>query len=465
LKYTKEGKVLMGCRHSGSMLSVEVWDTGVGIPSSELQAIFVEYHQLNNEARERSRGLGLGLPIVQRLADLLGHKIHVSSNTGKGSMFAVEIAPPPTEAGAAPTSLVPVDDSETANHARRTGTILAIEDDPELRGLLDLMLTDEGHRVITAADGVVALDLVARGKARPSLILADYNLPNGIDGLQASSALRLKLGADIPVIVLTGDISTETMRELARQDCRQLSKPVQPGVLTRLIRDLLPPSADLRHTLPKLVAGAPSAPVVVIIDDDKHIRDLVRRLFEDSGIPVEDFDTCEAFMTAHRPGRSACLLIDAHLPGMPGLQLLRRLKTLDSHLPAIMITGDGDIAMAVDAMKAGAFDFIEKPFSAAELMASVARALEQGHDVEKLSAVQADAAIHIAGLTDRQRQVLEMVLAGHPSKNIAADLGISQRTVENHRATIMRKTGAKSLPALARLAIAAARGNTDEMSV
>jgi two-component system CheB/CheR fusion protein len=117
--------------------------------------------------------------------------------------------------------------------------------------------------------------------------------------------------------------------------------------------------------------------------------------------------------------------------------------------------------MAVQAMKAGAADFIEKPITRDELLASVERALEQARDSSKLSARQEDAAHHVSGLTARQRQIMELVLAGHPSKNIAADLRISQRTVENHRASIMKKTGTRSLPALARLAVVAAGHGAD----
>jgi two-component system, chemotaxis family, CheB/CheR fusion protein len=204
--------------------------------------------------------------------------------------------------------------------------------------------------------------------------------------------------------------------------------------------------------------------VIFIVDDDDSIRGAIRAVLEDDNREVEDYDTCEAFLAAFHPGREACLVIDAYLPGMNGLTLLRRLHEAGHGLPAIMITGNSDVAMAVEAMKAGASDFIEKPTSRAELLACVDRALEQSRDTGKLLAWREDAASHIAGLTPRQRQVMGMVLAGHPSKNIAADLGISQRTVENHRASIMTKTGTRSLPALARLALAAAVNDGHEVS-
>ena len=188
-------------------------------------------------------------------------------------------------------------------------------------------------------------------------------------------------------------------------------------------------------------------------------------MLEADGRTVEDFATCEAFLEAYHPGREACLLVDAYLPGMSGLELLQHLSHSSHRLPAIMITGNGDVPMAVQAMKAGALDFIEKPFHHSDLRASVERALEQSRDSGKSLAWREAAANHIAALTPRQRQIMDLVLAGHPSKNIAADLGISQRTVETHRASIMKKTGAKSLPALARLALAAAEKAADEPPV
>ena len=140
---------------------------------------------------------------------------------------------------------------------------------------------------------------------------------------------------------------------------------------------------------------------------------------------------------------------------MSGLELLQQLKNDGNRLPAIMITGQGDVPMAVEAMRAGAADFIEKPIHRKELFASIEHALEHIRDSAKLSVRQKAAVTRLARLTARQRQIMELVLAGHPSKNIAADLGISQRTVENHRAAIMKKTGSHSLSALIRLALAA----------
>jgi two-component system CheB/CheR fusion protein len=207
--------------------------------------------------------------------------------------------------------------------------------------------------------------------------------------------------------------------------------------------------------------NSPGPAVIFVVDDDDRVRNTIREVLEDDGRHVEDYAACELFLEAFRPGRESCLLIDAYLPGMSGLELLRRLREAGHDLPAIMITGNSDVPMAVQAMKAGASDFIEKPITRQELLDSVGRALEQSRDSSKLSARQEDAAQHVAGLTSRQRQIMELVLAGHPSKNIAADLRISQRTVENHRASIMRKTGTKSLPALARLALVAVGNDAD----
>ena len=467
LKYTPRGRVLVGCRRRQGKLRIEIWDTGIGIPQSELKAIFEEYHQVDNAARQRSHGLGLGLSIVKSLGELLGHPIRVRSLHGKGSVFSIEVPLTPSGVPSPPDRRArPADDVPTQT-APRTGAILIIEDDPEIREHLELFLNEEGYETSAAVDGHDALELLARGTMRPDLVLADYNLPHGMNGVQVCQKLRQELDRQIPFIILTGDISTETMRDIALHDCVHLNKPVKLGDLTRAIEKLLAKPADSqvlppRHSVEALSASGGAR--IIVIDDDDQVREAIRTVLEDDGRVVESYASSEAFLDAFDPGKSACLLIDAYLPGMSGLELLEKLHDEGHRLPAIMITGNADVPMAVEAMKAGALDFIEKPIRRPELIESIERALELSQDSSKLLKLRESASAHLAGLTPRQREVMERVLAGEPSKNIAADLGISQRTVENHRAAIMKRTGSKSLPALARLALLAS-GGEDEPSL
>jgi two-component system CheB/CheR fusion protein len=310
---------------------------------------------------------------------------------------------------------------------------------------------------VTTDDGVEALNLIERGALEPCLVISDFNLPNGMDGLCVAAKLRAKLRRSVPVIILTGDISTKTLRDIAAQECEHLNKPASLKELIAVIERLVPATA-FSENVPVAPASAASAiaPVIHVVDDDSDVRQAIRSTLEQDGRLVEDYEDGESFLAAYRPGRNACLLIDANLPGISGLDLLKRLKSVGHSVPAIMITGQSDVPMAVEAMKAGATDFLEKPIRGIELLAGVGRALESSNDIGKLTEWRRDAADHLACLTRRQRQIMEMVLAGHPSKNIAADLGISQRTVENHRASIMKKAGVRSLPALARLALVAA---------
>lgn len=466
LKYTRTGKVLLGCRRQGGLARIEVWDTGIGIPGDELRSIFEEYRQVDNTARERSRGLGLGLSIVSRLGALLQHRIDVRSRPDKGSVFTVEV-PLCTSGRTLPFSLrTPFraieggDDTRPRVLASRTGTVLVVEDDPEVRELLAMMLADGGLVAAVAPDGPAALALVKGGAVRPDLLLTDYNLPHGMDGLAVAAALRDRLDDRLPVVILTGDISTSALSAIAGQRCVQLNKPVKTAELIHIIRTLLietrVPLAPMPRAAPRSDQSQDSSPIF-IVDDDRNLRESVRSVLENDGRTVFDFATSEAFLSTYRPGSSGCLLLDAYMPGMGGLDLLRLLRAQGDRLPTIMVTGSSDVSMAVRAMKAGAADFIEKPIAAADLLIAIDRALERSRDTSKLLAWRASAADHIAGLTPRQHEIMDLVLAGHPSKNIAADLGISQRTVENHRASIMKTTGAKSIPALARLALAASK--------
>jgi two-component system CheB/CheR fusion protein len=291
----------------------------------------------------------------------------------------------------------------------------------------------------------------------PDVVIVDYNLPNGMNGLQVISELRKLHGPVFSVIVCTGDISTETIRSIAEHDCVHLSKPMKLKDLNDTIQRLMSVVEISEKVTPPAVKylPLPGRKTIYIIDDDAAVRSAMRMVFEANGFNVETFGDCEDFSYAPRIEVDSCLLVDANLPGMSGLEMLQKLASSHSQLRAILMTGEGDVKMAVQAMKAGAFDFMEKPVNQSDLLKFVKRIFEQSRDSDAVAERRARAAEQIASLTSRQRQVMDMVLAGHPSKNIAADLGISQRTVENHRASVMERTQTKSIPALARLAIMA----------
>ena len=456
VKYTRKGGVLLGCRRRGAKLRIEIWDTGLGIPEGQLRAIFEEFHQIDNPARELSRGLGLGLAIVQRLGDLLGHRVDVRSRQGSGSVFAIEVALAPAGRLLAPKGI----EREPEEIAARSGSILIVEDDPAVRHSLELLLRADGHRTAAAADGDEAIELVARKNARPDIVIVDYNLPRGLTGLQVMARLREMIGHDLPALVLTGDISTETLSEIVRQGYVHRSKPITADDLTRLIRAFLDgrrsTSPQAGAPLPATETGGAHPATVFVVDDDGAVRDALRGFIEQAGRPVEVYGSAQEFLDAHRSGRNGCLVVDCRMPDMDGIELLERLKADGHQLPTIMITGYGDVPLAVRAMNAGAAGFIEKPVRGDDLLAAIDRALEQARGSTELADLRDAAATRIAALTPRQRQVMDLVIEGKPSKEIAFLLGISRRTVENHRAAVMKKIGVRSLSQLILLTLEAA---------
>lgn len=467
-KYTRTGRVLLGCRRSGNTVSIEIWDTGIGIPAAELKSIFEEYHQIDNDARQRSKGLGLGLSIVQRLSDLLGHRISVKSRQSKGSVFAVALdrvedrgKAPPDGASADKSAESPGKIELPIAKVTRTGEIMIIEDDTEIRLLLEQLLRDEGYRVLSVPDGPTAVNSIASGSPTPDVILTDYNLPGGMNGVDVVADVRKMRGGEIQAVVLTGDISTKTLAHVSSSNVVQLSKPITLQAVADLIARLLEAKPAASSQILTSLSGdranraVSGNPVVYVIDDDEALRNSLGQMIEEHGFCAEPYESAEAFLAQSHPEQSGCLLVDAYLPGMTGVELLQHLKQSGRKLGAIMITGNSDVQMAVDAMKAGASEFIEKPISSAGLLEVLDHTMAQSLDQTEMAARTALAVEQINSLTVRQKEIMELVLAGHPSKNIAADLHISQRTVENHRAAIMAKTGSKSLPALARLALAA----------
>jgi two-component system response regulator FixJ len=193
--------------------------------------------------------------------------------------------------------------------------------------------------------------------------------------------------------------------------------------------------------------------VVHIVDDDEAVRQSLAFLLSTSGTPVRVYESATAFLQALPSLQPGCLITDVRMPDMTGIELLQRLRSRSVDLPVIVITGHGDVPLAVEAMKSGAIDFIEKPFADDAILKAVqAAALRLAHG-ERRSGEDVAIAARIASLSERERQVLDGLIAGAANKTIALDLGISPRTVEVYRANVMSKMQAKSLSELIRMTL------------
>jgi two-component system, LuxR family, response regulator FixJ len=202
------------------------------------------------------------------------------------------------------------------------------------------------------------------------------------------------------------------------------------------------------------MTGKPALASVFVIDDDEAVRDSLRALLEAKSYAVKTYASGQEFLLAYAVDERGCALIDLRMPGMDGLALIEQLKSRGARLPVVVVTGHGDIPLAVQAMKAGAADFIEKPYTGDRILGAVRQALATA-SAAPTAADTAAASGRLSSLTRREREVLDRLVIGRPNKIIAHELHISPRTVEIHRANLMRKMEAESLSHLVRLALAA----------
>ncbi|MGH6681196.1 MAG: response regulator [Bradyrhizobium sp.] len=277
-----------------------------------------------------------------------------------------------------------------------------------------------------------------------ALSLVREILVKRIKDKQDEEALTLVARLDETAGALSGML--DTLLEINRLEAGIVHPEKVNFPINEVLRAGLPPRAEAKGQTPQ--------PTVSVVDDEASVREAMGGLLQEEGWPVELYSSGEAFLGTYRPGREGCLVIDARMPRMGGLELLERLKAQGAGPPAIMIAGHADIRSAVRAMKAGATAVLEKPVQYDELVVKLERAPEPRRNSAAFLSLREAGPRRVAGLTRRQRQVVEMVVEGNPNKQIAYVLGISQRTVETHRAAAMKKLGARTLSELIHLTIA-----------
>lgn len=233
--HTARGRVLVGCRRRGENVRIEVWDTGCGIGIDQREEIFQEFYQLGNPARDREKGLGLGLAIVRRISNLLGHPIELKSTPGRGSMFAVTVPRMSVWASTLPRS-----EPVVSRKADLTGRLIVVlEDDRAVMEAMRQLLIDWGCEVV-AGGTIYALEAeLGRSARSPDAIIADYRLPQAITGAQTAAELARRLGKAIPTILVTGDTGPDSLQEIAASGYPWLCKPVRPAKLRALLTSII----------------------------------------------------------------------------------------------------------------------------------------------------------------------------------------------------------------------------------
>jgi two-component system, LuxR family, response regulator FixJ len=201
----------------------------------------------------------------------------------------------------------------------------------------------------------------------------------------------------------------------------------------------------------------PPSGLVHLIDDDEGVRRALAFLLGTAGFAVKVYESASAFLEKCDDFQSGCVVSDVRMPGIDGVELLRQLQQRRARMPVVIMTGHADVPLAVAAMKGGAVDFIEKPFADDVLLAAIQVAFERDRNVGRPASEVAQIQSKMDSLTPREKEVLDGLLAGYPNKTIAYDLGLSPRTVEVHRANVMTKMGASSLPELVRMTLAAGK--------
>ena len=242
IRYTLAGRVLIGCRRQGGNLRIEVWDTGPGIPQDQQQNIFSEFYRLNNPNADAG-GLGLGLAIVDRLGRLLSHPIGLASTTGKGACFSITVP----MVSALPHSAKPHSTVRPRFFSPANKLVVVIDDDPLVLEGMSGLIRSWGCSVVTGNTDSGVLDSLTEYNGPPNVIISDYHLRNGKNGIEMIARLRKALSAPIPAFLMSGDTNTDPLREAQRDGYTLLHKPVEPAVLRFMLTQALKAPSSRAH--------------------------------------------------------------------------------------------------------------------------------------------------------------------------------------------------------------------------
>jgi len=239
VRYTENGRIVVGCRWRGSTISIQVWDTGRGIPPDQQEKIFQEYYQLGNAERDRSKGLGLGLAIVRRITDLLDCKLTLRSQPGRGSCFEVAVPVSKRASGPIETQLI------APSGALARGLIVVIDDETAIQRAMSSLLTGWGHDVVTGGSGDEAMQQLSSRPDRPDLVICDYRLREGENGIGVIQRMRSEYNQDIPAMLITGDTAPDRLAEARASGLILLHKPVPNSKLRAAIVNLIGSKKDV----------------------------------------------------------------------------------------------------------------------------------------------------------------------------------------------------------------------------
>ncbi|WP_162917274.1 response regulator [Dongia deserti] len=444
MKLLRSGTVLIGCRPRQRTLRVEIWVSGKCVGEHEQRAILDDFRtDVGQVDRTMIRSF------AKPLARMLDVSLWARSHPGPGLAIAAEV-PLQTER----TTSTPHGEADADfKNANMTAVVLIISDAPSTRDMMDTLIKGFGHRTVTVSSAGAHLIAPQKDATRLDLVVADLPNRNDEECLRFICSLRNGLDAPPPAIVFSDTEATRPACNAMSGPIVYLRRPVDADELRLSIARLLTSESQTRHQAigrsRHQEADPSSAQTIYVVEDDHILRETLQRLLH--GKNAKFFAGCEDFLAQYDPSHSGCIILDNVMTGMRGVELLEHLAAQGSRMPAVMITGHADVPTAVRAMKSGAIDFIQKPVAYDVLLAAIQRALDIDRQDPERHTYRESLSAQIAVLTARERQVMDYVVYGLSNKAIAHRLGISRRTVENHRASVMRKMGATSLPDLMRM--------------